>query len=183
MAAVAERRFLAALDHPNIVRIHNFVAHQDAGYIVMEYVGGQSLKAILKARRDADGEDHPLPVDQAIATTLGVLPMGYLHAQGMLYDMKPDNVMLSGDSLKIIDVGGVRRIDDEEATIYGTIGYQAPEVADAGPSVASDLYTVGRMLAVLLLDFRGYQTRTPTLCPGPTSTRCWPSVSRSTASC
>jgi serine/threonine-protein kinase PknG len=169
MAAVAERRFLAALDHPNIVRIHNFVAHQDAGYIVMEYVGGQSLKAILKARRDARGGINPLPVDQAIAYTLGVLPaLGYLHAQGMLYcDMKPDNVMLSGDSLKIIDVGGVRRIDDEEATIYGTIGYQAPEVADAGPSVASDLYTVGRMLAVLLLDFRGYQTTYANSLPGP----------------
>jgi serine/threonine-protein kinase PknG len=171
MAAVAERRFLAALDHPNIVRIHNFVAHEGAGYIVMEYIGGQSLKAILKARRDAanSGGIDPLPVDRAIVYTLGVLPaMGYFHAQGLLYcDMKPDNVILSGDSLKIIDVGGVRRIDDDESAIYATIGYQAPEVADSGPSVASDLYTVGRMLAVLLLDFRGYQTTYANSLPGP----------------
>ena len=55
MAAVAERRFLAALDHPNIVRIHNFVAHEGAGYIVMDYIGGKSLKAILADRRDASG--------------------------------------------------------------------------------------------------------------------------------
>ncbi|HET6833733.1 MAG TPA: tetratricopeptide repeat protein [Acidimicrobiales bacterium] len=161
MVAVAERRFLAALDHPNIVRIHNFVAHEGAGYIVMEYIGGKSLKAILKDRRDVNsGRIDPLPVDRAIAYTLSVLPaMGYFHAQGLLYcDMKPDNVMLSGDSLKIIDLGGVCRADDEEAAIYGTVGYQAPEVVESGPTVASDLYTVGRMLAVLLLDFRGYQT-------------------------
>ena len=154
---MAERRFLAALDHPNIVRIHNFVAHEGAGYIVMDYIGGKSLKAILADRRDASGgRNDPMPVDRAIAYTLGVLPaMGYFHAQGLLYcDMKPDNVMLSGDTLKIIDLGGVRHIDDEEAAIYGTLEYQAPEVAETGPTVASDLYTVGRMLAVLLLASR-----------------------------
>ena len=53
-AAVAERQFLAQVEHPNIVRIYNFVQHADrrtgesAGYIVMEYVGGKSLKQILQ---------------------------------------------------------------------------------------------------------------------------------------
>jgi len=50
----------------------------------------------------------------------------------------------------------VRRMDDEESAIYGTVGYQAPEVAEVGPSVASDLYTVARTLAVLTFDFQGY---------------------------
>jgi serine/threonine-protein kinase PknG len=160
VAAVAERRFLAALDHPNVVKIYNFVTHDGAGYIVMEYVGGKSLKTLLKERRDANrGQIHPLPVDQAVAYALATLPaMAYFHTQGMVYcDMKPDNIVLSGDSLKIIDLGGVRHLDEDEGAIYGTIGYQAPEVAEAGPSVRSDLYTVGRMLAVLVLDFRGYQ--------------------------
>jgi serine/threonine-protein kinase PknG len=160
VAAVAERQFLAALDHPNVVRIYNFVTHDGAGYIVMEYIGGKSLKELLKERREANaGSIHPLPVDQAIAYALGTLPaLGYFHAQGLVYcDMKPDNVVLTGDGLRIIDLGGVRRIDDDEGAIYGTTGYQAPEVADLGPSPASDLYTIGRMLAVLVLDFRGYQ--------------------------
>ncbi|HEY8544128.1 MAG TPA: tetratricopeptide repeat protein, partial [Acidimicrobiales bacterium] len=160
-AAVAERQFLAALDHPNIVQIYNFVTHDDAGYIVMEYVGGKSLKTILKERRAANGgKIDPLPVDQAIAYALALLPaLGYFHSQGLVYcDMKPDNVVLFGDTLKMIDLGGVRRIDDQESAIYGTVGYQAPEVATDGPSVASDLYTVGRLLAVLTLDFRGYQS-------------------------
>ena len=46
-AALAERRFLAEVEHPNIVKIFNFVEHEGSGYIVMEYVGGQSLKQIL----------------------------------------------------------------------------------------------------------------------------------------
>jgi len=161
IAAVAERRFLAAIDHPNIVEIHNFVTHESAGYIVMEYVGGKSLKTVLRERREAHGGAiDPLPVDEAIAYVLGVLPaLGYLHVKGLVYcDMKPDNVILTGESLKIIDLGGVRRIDDPEAAIYGTTGYQAPEVAELGPSIESDLYTLGRTLAVLTLEFRGYQT-------------------------
>jgi serine/threonine-protein kinase PknG len=170
IAAVAERQFLAALDHPNVVRIYNFVTHEDAGYIVMEYVGGKTLKAILKERRDANGgRMNPLPVEVAMAYTLAVLPaLGYFHTQGLVYcDMKPDNIILTGDSLKIIDLGGVRRIDDEESAIYGTTGYQAPEVAEVGPTPVSDLYTVGRMLAVLVLDFRGYQSAYADSLPTP----------------
>ena len=59
--------------------------------------------------------------------------------------------------MKLIDLGGVRRIDDQESAIYGTVGYQAPEVAEVGPSVASDIYTIGRTLVVLCMEFRGYQ--------------------------
>src|SRR5258707_10699307 len=55
-------------------------------------------------------------------------------------------------------MGGVRRIDDDEGAIYGTVGYQAPEIADQGPSPSSDLYTVGRALAVLTFEFSGYQS-------------------------
>src|SRR5579875_439007 len=60
-AALAERRFLAEVEHPNIVKIFNFVEHESSGYIVMEYVGGRSLKQILAARREAaGGEADPL---------------------------------------------------------------------------------------------------------------------------
>ena len=56
-AALAERRFLAEVEHPNIVKIHNFVEHDGrTGYIVMEYVGGTSPQGrSLEARRDANG--------------------------------------------------------------------------------------------------------------------------------
>jgi len=63
----------------------------------------------------------------------------------------------------------VRRIDDDEGAIYGTVGYQAPEIADAGPSPSSDLYTVGRALAVLTFEFSGYQSRYQHTLPDPAS--------------
>ena len=119
----------------------------------MEYVGGTSLKQILKDRMRADGGAYdPLPVDQAIAYILEVLPaFTYLHDRGLLYcDFKPDNLIQVGDAVKLIDLGGVRRIDDDESAIYGTVGYQAPEVAQVGTTVASDIYTIGRTLAVLI---------------------------------
>ena len=82
-----------------------------------------------------------------------VLPaLGYLHAEGHVYsDFKPDNVMQCERHLTLIDMGAVARIDDADAAVYGTVGYHAPEVVRADLSPASDLYTVGRTLAVLAL--------------------------------
>ncbi len=160
-AAIAEQRFLAQVEHPNIVEIYNFVTHEGAGYIVMEYVGGTSLKALLKQRMRKAGRYDPIPVDQALAYILEILPaFTYLHDLGLVYcDFKPDNMIQVGDDIKLIDLGGVRRIDDEDSAIFGTVGYQAPEVAEQGVSVASDIYTIGRTLVVLTVEFRGYQTR------------------------
>jgi serine/threonine-protein kinase PknG len=172
--AIAERRFLAEVDHSSIVRIINFVEHPDPrsgstdGYIVMEYVGGRSLKDIANSRRGPDGRREPLPVEQAIAFALEALPaLGYLHDRGLVYcDFKVDNVIQSEDKLKIIDLGAVRRFDDD-GPIYGTVGYQAPEIATVGPSPASDLYTVARTLAVLSFDFQGWTTTYRHTLPGP----------------
>ncbi|MFJ5639040.1 tetratricopeptide repeat protein [Streptomyces sp. NPDC093223] len=165
-AAISERRFLAEIEHANIVRIYNFVEHLDQrtgsldGYIVMEYVGGKSLKEIANDRRTPEGRRDPLPVEQACAYGIEALEaLGHLHSRNLLYcDFKVDNAIQTEDQLKLIDMGAVRRMDDDESAIYGTVGYQAPEVAEVGPSVASDLYTVGRTLAVLTFDFQGYTT-------------------------
>ncbi|MFC4060054.1 tetratricopeptide repeat protein [Planomonospora corallina] len=159
--AEAERRFLTGVDHPNIVKIFNFVRHREpgggqmAGYLVMEYVGGESLHALLRRRLHETGGAEALPLRQAIPYALEILrAFGYLHERGMLYcDLKPANVIQVGRELKIIDLGAVRMIGDSDSAIYGTLGYQAPEIASDGPSVASDLYTVGRTLAVLAIPF------------------------------
>ncbi|MEU8444974.1 tetratricopeptide repeat protein [Streptomyces microflavus] len=163
-AAISERRFLAEIEHANIVRIYNFVEHLDQrtgsldGYIVMEYVGGKALKEIANERRTPAGKRDPLPVEQACAYGIEALEaLGHLHSRNLLYcDFKVDNAIQTEDQLKLIDMGAVRRMDDAESAIYGTVGYQAPEVAEVGPSVASDLYTVARTLAVLTFDFQGY---------------------------
>lgn len=160
--AVAERKFLASVKHGNIVGIYNFVNHGTEGFIVMEYVGGKTLKQIRKER-------GPLPVSEAIAYIHRILgAFAYLHTQGLVYcDFKPDNMMLEGNDVKLIDMGGVRRIDDPEGDIYGTVGYSAPEVAETGPTVVSDLYTIGRTLAVLLCDITGFGSTHQYTLPSP----------------
>lgn len=149
--AMAERQFLAEVVHPSIVQIFNFVEHTDkhgdpVGYIVMEYIGGQSLKR---------SKGEKLPVAEAIAYVLEILPaLGYLHSLGLVYnDLKPENIMLTEEQLKLIDLGAVSRINSF-GYLYGTPGFQAPEIVRTGPTVATDIYTVGRTLAALTLDLR-----------------------------
>jgi serine/threonine-protein kinase PknG len=149
--AMAERQFLAEVTHPGIVKIFNFVEHDDkhgepVGYIVMEYVGGTSLK---------QAKGHRLPVSRAIAYMLEILPaLGYLHASGLVYnDLKPENIMITEEQLKLIDLGAVSTINSY-GFLYGTPGYQAPEIVKTGPTVATDIYTVGRTLAALTLEMR-----------------------------
>ena len=173
-SAVTERRFLVEMDHPNIVKIHDFVQHPDpttgkpVGYIVMEYVGGQSLRDMLLTRRRETGQPA-LPLSEVIAYGVEILPaLAYLHDRDLLFcDFKPDNVIHAEEQLKLIDLGAVRHVDDDVSAIYGTPGYQAPEVATTGPSVASDIYTVGRSLAVLSFDFRGFSSGYADRLPSP----------------
>jgi len=148
--AVAEKQFLASVKHANIVGIYNFVNHGGEGFIVMEYVGGKTLKDIRKER-------GILPVAEAIAYIHRVLgAFSYLHSQGLVYcDFKLDNMLIEGDDIKLIDLGGVRRIDDPDGDIYGTVGYTAPE-AGAGPTVVTDLYTVARTLLILVCAVKGF---------------------------
>ncbi|MEJ2871396.1 tetratricopeptide repeat protein [Actinomycetospora sp. OC33-EN08] len=150
-AADAEQGFLAQLVHPRIVRIYNVVTGEDAStYIVMEYIGGRSLKAMRDPRT-------PMAPEQALAYVLEVLPaLSHMHERGLLYcDFKPDNVVQTGTDVTLIDLGAVRRIDDPGGDVWGTVGYQAPEISPdgVGPSVASDVYTVGRTIAVLVANF------------------------------
>ncbi|MGB8391789.1 serine/threonine-protein kinase PknG [Mycobacterium sp.] len=150
--AMAERQFLAEVVHPQIVQIFNFVEHVDrrgdpVGYIVMEYIGGQSLKG------PKQGKDEKLPVAEAIAYLLEILPaLSYLHSIGLVYnDLKPENIMLTEEQLKLIDLGAVSRINSF-GYLYGTPGFQAPEIVRTGPTIATDIYTVGRTLAALTLN-------------------------------
>lgn len=130
--AEAEREFLADITHPGIVKAYNFIddPRVPGGFIVMEYVNGPSLKDRCKAQPDG-----VLRVDLAIGYILELLPaMDYLHQRGVVYnDLKPENVIATEDQVKLIDLGAVTGIG-AFGYIYGTKGFQAPEVATVRPS-------------------------------------------------
>jgi serine/threonine-protein kinase PknG len=167
-ASAAERRRLIELRHPDIVDIRNFVKHRDPetgrmnGYIVLEFLAGESLEDKIRGGR--------LGAAEAISYILAVLPaLGYLHDSGLVYgDFKPANVMQVRDQIKLIDLGGVRRIGDPaDHHSVVTPGFLAPEIGPGRqPSVSSDLYTVGRTLAVLTASFDPTGKYATTL-PGP----------------
>ncbi len=171
--AVAERQFLASVNHPGIVKIFNFVEHADDfgnrfGYIVMEYVGGKTLKQITS---EADGTPGLLPVEHAIAYMLEVLSaVGYLHSVGLVYnDVKPENIMIGSDEVKLIDLGAVSSIDGY-GHLYGTPGFQAPEIVETGPQIATDIYSIGRTLATLTVAMPKAKGRYLDGLPDPEST-------------
>ncbi|WP_188190137.1 serine/threonine-protein kinase [Nonomuraea sp. SYSU D8015] len=141
--AEAERKFLTTMDHPNIVKIFNFQRSAGFGYIVMEYVGGQSLHELRR--------QGPLPLRETLMYGREILhAFGYLHEQGLVYcDLKPANVIRVGKGLKLIDMGAVQPIGSPPGTSWVTTGYHAPELDRQSSSVTSDLYTVARTLAVL----------------------------------
>ena len=146
--AVKEREYLAAVKHPRVVSIYDFIAHGREGFIVMEYVNGKTLMSLRKEK------GGPLPVQEAISYILELLPaFAYLDEMGLVYcDFKPENAMVEGETVKLIDMGAVRREDDPDGDVYGSKGYAAPEASDH-PTALSDLYTVARALAVLVADF------------------------------
>ncbi|MBM7494354.1 serine/threonine-protein kinase PknG [Micromonospora luteifusca] len=162
-AFVAERQALIALNHPRIVTITHALrpeAHHDTGYLVMEYVNGGTLEEARSAAGPG-GRAAALDPTQALGYGVQILDaFDYLHDQGWLYcDLKPENVMRVGggvgdDAIKLVDFGAARKIDNRVSPAWGTEGFTAPEVkrlGAAGPSVRSDIYTVGRTLAALTL--------------------------------
>lgn len=151
MAAKSEHRFLTEVQHPNIVRTHDFVWHEQAAtnYLVMEYLGGPTLRDVAVHHYHTHGTT--LPVSHVIAYGLEILrAFAYLHSIGLLYcDLKPSNVLQVRDVVKLIDVGGMRRQNDFTSPLIHTAGFAAPELAERGATIASDVYSVGRTLQAM----------------------------------
>jgi serine/threonine protein kinase len=150
-----EARAVAALNHPNVVRIYDYGEWQPAGggpplpYYTMEHVTGGSLAAKL------GGRPLPPPEAAALAQTLA-RAVQCVHDRHIVHrDLKPANILLADDGTpKIADFGLAKRLDadpglTESQAVLGTASYMAPEQAaglakQAGP--AADLYALGVIL-------------------------------------
>ncbi len=149
-----EAKAAANLTHPNIVTVHDFGLDTVSGrlFIVMEYVPGPDLKALLRQRgRFTVEEAIPLLI-QACAG------IGYAHRAGLVHcDVKPHNLIVTPDQrLKVTDFGIARALasiqpDEKNSVVWGSPQYFAPEQAAGGaPSPASDVYSLGVILYELL---------------------------------
>ncbi|MGW3208932.1 serine/threonine-protein kinase [Streptomyces sp. NPDC001135] len=156
-----EARTAGRLNHPNVVGMYDFGSHHDQLFLVMELVDGwslaqdRSLRGVLK------------PQDAAAIAAQTAAGLAAAHRQGVIHrDVKPANVMLTGDRIaKIADFGIARFADEAAGTltatgrILGTADYLAPERALGRPAQpASDVYSLGCVLYELLTGrppFRG----------------------------
>lgn len=144
---VREARAAARLNHPGIITVHDVVEHEGAPVIVMEYVTGRSLAAVL-------AEDGGLPVRRV--AEIGVLMLKALrraHEAGIVHrDLKPDNVLLMDDRVIITDFGIAHLADattalTQSGTIIGTPAYMSPEQLEGRPpGPAGDLWSLGATL-------------------------------------
>lgn len=147
-----ERQILAALEHPGIARLMECGAEAGGrSFLAMEYVNGKDL------------EDHLLQNELSRSAKVAlaesvVRAVEYLHSRLVVHgDIKPGNVMVTGSgATKLLDFGAARLLDNRDSSsgltrLMLTPHYASPEQKNgAGPSVASDIYSLGRLLEEVL---------------------------------
>jgi serine/threonine protein kinase len=122
--ALEEIQTLSKFDSPNIVKSYRFFEENDVGYIVMEYIEGQTFKQLLKIRSLNEKEAYKL-IALLVTCLQKVHDMGVLHG-----DIKPANIIIRNDgSPVLIDFGAAQKINQrsDPNTLIFTPGYAAPE--------------------------------------------------------
>ncbi len=161
-----EARAVAALDHPNIVRLHDITQAGGTYFLVMEFVDGVDLQALL----DLSGPLLPERAANYIAQAAAGLR--HAHSKGFVHrDIKPANLILAGDgTVKVLDMGLARSLSTpgdaltatlDEDVIVGTADYLSPEQAlNAHLDARSDIYSLGATLFALLTGRAPFQGST-----------------------
>ena len=139
----AEARAAAALNHPNIVAVHDSGEHDGTPFIVMERLPGESLADEIARGQMSQGRVHAV-LDSVLAALTAAHRAAILHR-----DIKPGNILLAGrgEVIKVADFG-IAKTPEATRTltgqVVGTLAYLSPErLAGAPACVADDLYAVG----------------------------------------
>lgn len=157
-----EARIVAKLTHPQIVPIYDFSEHEGMSYLVMRFIEGRTLKAILK--------EGPLSLDRVLEI---VEPAGealaYAHQQGVLHrDIKPSNFIITAEGeVFLTDFGLARMAETTDSTLsrdmlVGTPQYISPEqVRGEKLDAGTDIYSSGVVLFEMLTGKVPYDADTP----------------------
>ncbi|MGE0130733.1 MAG: protein kinase [Blastocatellales bacterium] len=166
-----EARAASALNHPNIITIHEIGEAEGTHYIITEFVEGQTLRQMLS---EPFSEPMPLQTSLEIAVQIADALVA-AHKAGIVHrDLKPENVMVRPDGLvKVLDFGLAKLADrseiDSEAptaiqiktdpgTVMGTISYMSPEQSLAQKiDQRTDIFSLGVMLYEMITGQRPFQ--------------------------
>jgi eukaryotic-like serine/threonine-protein kinase len=167
-----EARSASALNHPNIITVHDIGSSDSIFYIAMEFVDGQSLRQLL-----ASG---PVPTKKLLDIGVQIAEgLAKAHAAGIVHrDLKPENVMVSKDGfVKLLDFGLAKLFvapieqvsgaptavqqETQPGTVMGTVGYMSPEQASGRPvDFRSDQFSLGSILYEMTTGKRAFQKST-----------------------
>jgi Tol biopolymer transport system component len=166
-----EARTIAALNHPNILGIHDIGAHDGAPFLVSEFLEGKTLRQKLVS--------GPLPVRRAIEYALGIAQgLAAAHEKGIVHrDLKPENVFVTRDGRsKVLDFGLAKLVRPDEShetaltlsspatlpgMVMGTVGYMSPEQVRGEPiDPRSDIFSFGAVLYEMLTGKRAFKRET-----------------------
>ncbi len=160
-----EARHAAALNHPNICTIHAFEEDGTQRFLVMEYIDGTPLSAVIGY--------GPLPTERIVEIAIQAgEALAAAHAGGVIHrDVKPANLMLTGGgNVKLTDFGIAKAVPKRgpsstaagAPTPAGTLGYLSPEQARGEPADArSDLFSLGVVLYEMATGRRPFRGITP----------------------
>jgi serine/threonine protein kinase len=144
-----EAQMAAGVDHPNVIPIHDMGLHEDSLYIIMRYVSGGDLKALLAS-------SGPLDPEQALVLLTPVaLALDAAHAEGLVHrDVKPANILIQRSSagetehVYLTDFGIAKSTFSMSGltgagAVIGTVDYMAPEQIEGGElSAQTDVYAL-----------------------------------------
>jgi len=162
-----EARLLASLNHPSIAVIHDIIEQEALGYLVLEYIPGQTL-----AERIAKG---PLKLQEALTIALQIAEaLSAAHEHDVIHrDLKPGNIKITPeDKVKVLDFGLAKAVSgkpSEEPTttepgkIIGTPAYMSPEQACGKPTdKRSDIWSFGCLMYEMLTGHLPFEGQTST---------------------
>ena len=147
-----EARISMSLNHPNIVKLHQFESTPEYTFLVMEYVDGPSLSDIV----DKKGR---IPLEETIVYARGACAaLDYAHSEGIVHrDIKPANFLVdSGNTVKLTDFGIAQKVRKAlskitQKQVMGTIPYMSPEhLMGRKIDYRSDIYSLGAVVHELL---------------------------------
>lgn len=145
-----EMKVCAGLDHPNIIKVHDYGESEGTLYFVMDYIEGTSLQDKIKA--------GPIDIHDGVDIAAGIAKaLAYIHPRGLIHrDLKPANIMVDkrGEPV-LLDFGLVKALSEVSLTatgkVLGTPRYMAPEMMLFGSvDLRADLYQLGCILYELV---------------------------------